>query len=80
MMVILLSVLAQWKYVVIELMIIVTEWLMKVLAMPVSENSVMYNGALQKTIAVSSTLAKGMYMVRIVVNNKTYKTPLVYEK
>ena len=45
-----------------------------------SENAVMYNGALQKTITVSSTLAKGMYMVRIVVNNKTYKTPLVYEK
>jgi hypothetical protein len=45
-----------------------------------AENSVMYNGALQKTITVSSTLAKGMYLVRIVVNNKTYKTPLVYEK
>ena len=26
-----------------------------------SENAVMYNGALQKTITVSSTLAKGMY-------------------
>jgi hypothetical protein len=35
-----------------------------------SENGVMYNGALQKTITVSSSLAKGMYMVRIVVNNK----------
>ena len=45
-----------------------------------SENAVMYNGALQKTITVSSTLAKGMYMVRIVVNNKTYKTPLIYAK
>jgi len=45
-----------------------------------SENAVMYNGALQKTITLSSTLAKGMYMVRVAVNNKTYKTPLVYEK
>jgi hypothetical protein len=45
-----------------------------------SENAVMYNGALQKAITVSSTLAKGMYMVRIVVNNNTYRTPLVYEK
>ena len=45
-----------------------------------SENAVIYNGALQKTITVSSTLAKGMYLVRIVVNNKTYKAPLIYEK
>jgi hypothetical protein len=45
-----------------------------------SENAVMFDGALQKTITVSSTLAKGMYMVRVVVNDKTYKTPLVYEK
>jgi hypothetical protein len=45
-----------------------------------SENGVMYNGALQKTITVSSSLAKGIYMVRIVVNNKTYKAPLIYER
>jgi hypothetical protein len=45
-----------------------------------AENTVMYNGALQKAITVSSTLAKGIYLVRIVVNNKTYKTPLIYEK
>jgi hypothetical protein len=45
-----------------------------------AENAVMYNGALQKTISVSYPLAKGMYLVRIVVNNKTYKTPLIYEK
>jgi hypothetical protein len=37
-------------------------------------------GALQKTITVSSSSAKEIYMVRIVVNNKPYKAPLIYEK
>ena len=45
-----------------------------------SENAVMYNGALQKTINVASSLAKEIYMVRVIVNNKTYKAPLIYEK
>jgi hypothetical protein len=45
-----------------------------------TEDAVIGNGTLQKTITVSSSLAKGIYMVRIVVNNKTYKTPLIYEK
>ena len=45
-----------------------------------SENGVMYDGALQKTISIPSSLAKGIYIVRIVVNNKTYKAPLIYEK
>ncbi len=45
-----------------------------------SENTVMNNGTLQKEITISSGLAKGMYMVRIVVNNKIYKASLVYAK
>jgi hypothetical protein len=45
-----------------------------------TENAEINNGSLQKTISVSSTLTKGIYMVRIVVNNKIYKTQLVYTK
>jgi hypothetical protein len=45
-----------------------------------SENTVMNNGTLQKEITISSGLAKGLYMVRIVVNNKIYKASLVYAK
>ncbi len=45
-----------------------------------SENTVVNNGTLQKTITVSPALAKGMYMVRVVVNDKTYKAQLIYEK
>ncbi len=45
-----------------------------------TENAVMNNGALQKTVAASSVLANGIYMVRIIVNNKIYKTELVYAK
>ena len=45
-----------------------------------TEDAVIGNGKLQKTITVSSSLAKGIYMVRIVINDKTYKAPLIYEK
>ena len=43
-------------------------------------NAVMNYGALQKTVTASSVLANGIYMVRIIVNDKIYKTPLVYQK
>jgi len=45
-----------------------------------TENAEINSGALQKTINVSSALTKGIYMVRIIVNDKVYKTQLVYEK
>jgi hypothetical protein len=45
-----------------------------------TENAQINSGALQKTINVSSVLTKGIYMVRIVVNDKVYKTQLVYDK
>lgn len=44
------------------------------------ENAVIYNGALQKTIYVSSSITKGLYLVRIAVNNKIYKTQVIYAK
>ncbi|MEP6594924.1 MAG: hypothetical protein ABJA71_03210 [Ginsengibacter sp.] len=45
-----------------------------------SENTNINNGLLQKENTLSSKLAHGIYMVRVVVNNNTYKAPLVYEK
>ena len=45
-----------------------------------TENAEINYGALQKTINVSSALRKGIYMVRIIVNSKGYKTQLIYEK
>ena len=45
-----------------------------------TENAAMNNGALQKTVTPSSLLANGIYMVRIIVNDKIYRTPLVYAK
>gem|GEM_PF-1736132 len=45
-----------------------------------TENAEIKNGALQKTITLSSALTKGIYMVRIIVNDKIYKTQFIYEK
>ncbi len=45
-----------------------------------SENGTINNGVLRKNVSLSSSLAKGMYMARTIVNNKTYKAQLVYEK
>ncbi len=45
-----------------------------------SENATINNGVLQKNVSLSSSLANGLYMARIIVNNKTYKAQLVYEK
>jgi hypothetical protein len=38
------------------------------------------NGALQKLINAQGSLTNGVYMVRVLVNNKTYNIKLVYEK
>ncbi len=40
----------------------------------------MANGFLQKTIAIPSFMANGIYLVRITVNNKIYQAKLVYTK
>ncbi len=45
-----------------------------------TENAEVNSGSLQKTISISSNLTKGIYMVRILVNDKIYKTQLVYAK
>ncbi|MEO7397000.1 MAG: hypothetical protein ABIW84_00395, partial [Ilumatobacteraceae bacterium] len=45
-----------------------------------TENAVMNSGALQKTIIPPPTLANGLYIVRLIVNDKIYITQLVYEK
>jgi hypothetical protein len=45
-----------------------------------TQNAAIYRGTLQKTIKVSSALSKGIYLVRIIVNDKVYKTHLLYEK
>jgi hypothetical protein len=44
------------------------------------ENAVVNNGSLQKTIIASSSLTQGVYMVRILVNDKVYKTQMVLAK
>ena len=44
------------------------------------ENATFTNGILQKSITLSSALTKGIYMVRIIANDKVYKTQLIYEK
>jgi predicted outer membrane repeat protein len=45
-----------------------------------AENSIVSNGVLQKNITLSSSLSSGIYIARIVVNNKTYQARVVYEK
>ena len=45
-----------------------------------SENTKMNNGFLQKSITVSSSLARGTYLVKVVVNDKIYKAQVVYQK
>jgi hypothetical protein len=45
-----------------------------------TENATVSNGVLQKNISISSTLSSGMYMVKVVANNKTYLAKLIYEK
>jgi hypothetical protein len=45
-----------------------------------TEDAVINSGVLQKTINASSTLTKGIYMVRIVINDQVYKTEMIYQK
>ena len=45
-----------------------------------TENAEINNGTLQKTVNASSVLANGLYMIRIIVNDKIYKTELMYAK
>ena len=43
------------------------------------ENAAISYGSLQKAINVSPALTKGIYLVRIIVNDKVYKTQVIYE-
>ena len=45
-----------------------------------TDNANINNGMLYKNVSISSSLAAGIYIARIIVNNKTYATKLVYEK
>jgi hypothetical protein len=45
-----------------------------------AENINVSDGVLQKSIYISSSLSSGIYLIKIVVNNKTYLSKLVYEK
>jgi hypothetical protein len=44
------------------------------------ENSEVNNGTLQKTINISSALARGIYLVRITAGDKEYTAKLFYEQ
>ena len=45
-----------------------------------TDNATMNNGAFQKTIITPSKLSKGIYVVRVIVNNKTYLKEMLIEK
>jgi hypothetical protein len=45
-----------------------------------AENGSSANGKLQRTISISSSLARGMYIVKITANNKIYQEKLIYAK
>jgi N-acetylneuraminic acid mutarotase len=45
-----------------------------------AENASVGNGVLQKSISISSSLSSGIYLVKVIINNKEYLTKLVYEK
>jgi hypothetical protein len=45
-----------------------------------SENVNVTNGLLQKSVTISSWISSRIYMIKIVVNNKTYLSKLIYEK
>ena len=44
------------------------------------QNATMRNGMLQQTFMVSSFLTPGVYTAKIIANNKSYQTKLVYKK
>jgi hypothetical protein len=45
-----------------------------------AENATVSNGVLQKNVTISFSVSSGMYMVKVVANNKTYLSKLIYEK
>ena len=45
-----------------------------------TDNASINNGTLYKNVSISSSLPAGTYIARIIVNNKTYTTKLIYEK
>ncbi|HNP44041.1 MAG TPA: T9SS type A sorting domain-containing protein [Panacibacter sp.] len=45
-----------------------------------TDNATMSNGALQKTISTPAALAGGLYIVSVIVNQKTYMTQVIIEK
>lgn len=45
-----------------------------------TDNAALNGGAFQKTIATPAALANGLYIVRVIVNEKTYITQLVFQK
>jgi len=45
-----------------------------------TENGSISNGRLQKNISMSSSLAQGIYLVKIIVNGKIYVAKLIYAK
>jgi hypothetical protein len=45
-----------------------------------AEGTVINNGRLQRTITPPTTLAKGIYVVRIIVNDKMYTVKLLYQE
>jgi hypothetical protein len=45
-----------------------------------AENVSVSNGLLQKNMTMSSSLSSGIYITRIIVNNKMYQARVVYEK
>ena len=38
------------------------------------------NGKLQKSVSVPSSLSQGIYMVKVIVNDKVYVAKLIYQK
>ena len=44
------------------------------------EQATITNGLLQKTISMSSMLAHGTYVVKVIVSDKIYQAKLVYAK
>jgi hypothetical protein len=44
------------------------------------ENANISNGTLYKSVSIPSSLSAGMYMVKVIVDDKTYHAKLLYLK
>ena len=44
------------------------------------ETTTLSNGKLQKSVSVPSSLSQGIYMVKVVVNDRVYMAKLIYAK